>query len=99
MTAHIDDDAAYDQPKTGQVVIFLINQAFEIKDLNHHLLCLLLCHMNGVVINEVPKFLAPIPSETMHAIQTVNCFNIIHLIVISLKLNRVTNYFDVKKPT
>ena len=56
-------------------------------------------HVNGVMINEVPKFLAPIPSEIMHAIQIENPFDATHLIIIPLKLNGVTSYFKVRKPT
>ena len=52
--------------------------------------------MNGVLINEVPKFLAPIPSETMHAIQLKNIFNATHPII---KLNEVTIYFEMRTPT
>ena len=69
------------------------------KGLNHHLLCTIQCRMNGVLINEVPKFLAPIPSKTMHAIQLENPFDATHLIIIPLKLNGGTRYFKVKKPT
>ena len=57
------------------------------------------CHVNGVLINEVPKFPAPIPSETTHAIQIENPFYATHPIIIPLKLNGVTSYFDVRKPT
>ena len=46
-----------------------------------------------------PKFLTLIPSETMHAIQLENPFDGIHPIIIPLKLNRVTSYFNVRKPT
>ena len=55
--------------------------------------------MNGVLINEVPKFLAPLPSEILHAIQIVNPFDATHPIIIPLKLNGVTFYFDVRNPT
>ena len=60
---------AYAKAETGHVVTLYINQAIEMKDLDHHLLCPMQCCMNGVVINEVSKYLAPIPSETMHVIQ------------------------------
>ena len=63
---------AYTEPETGHVVILLLNQVVEMKGLNHRLLCQMQCCMNGVLINEVPKFLALIPSETMHAIQIEN---------------------------
>ena len=36
---------------------------------NHQLLCPMQCCMNDVLINEVPKILAPLPSETMHTIK------------------------------
>ena len=57
------------------------------------------CHMNGVLIDEVTNFLAPVLSETMHAIQLKNPFDTTHQIIISLKLNGVTSYFHVRKPT
>ena len=57
------------------------------------------CCVNGLLIDEVSKFLALIPSVTMHAIQLENPFDGIHAIIISLKLNRVTKYFKVKTPT
>ena len=81
---------AYIVPETGQIFIISINQAIEMKGLGHHHHCLMQCCMNGVLINEVPNFLAPFHSETMHAIQLENPFNATHPINISLKLNRVT---------
>ena len=55
--------------------------------------------MNCVLINEVPKFLAPFPSETSNAIQIENPFDVNHPVIIPLKLTRVTSYFNVRKPT
>ena len=55
--------------------------------------------MNGGLIDVVPKCLAPVPSETMHAIQLENLFDATHPTIISLKLNGVTSYFEVRKPT
>ena len=52
---------AYTKPETTQVVILLTDQAIEMKGLNHHLLCLMQCYMNGVLINEVPSFWHPLP--------------------------------------
>ena len=65
----------YTEPEKGQVAILLTNQAIEKKGLDHHIVCPMQCGMNGVLIDEVAKFLAPIPSETMHAIQITNLFN------------------------
>ena len=64
----VNANVAYTKLETGQVVILLINQAIEMKGLDHHLLCMMQCCINGVLIDEVPKFVAPIPSKTMHAI-------------------------------
>ena len=98
--AHIIDAiVAYTEPETGQVFILLLKQAIEINRLNHHLLCPMQCCMNGVLMDEVPNFLAPVTSEMMHAIQIENPFDTTHPIIIHLKLNGVTSYFDVKKPT
>ena len=52
------------------------------------------CCMNGVSINEVPKFLALVPSEAMSAIQIEKPFDATHPITFPLKLNRVTSYFE-----
>ena len=52
-----------------------------------------------MLIDKVPKFLASIPSETMHAIQITNPFDVTHPITIHLKLSKVTRYFEVRKPT
>ena len=94
----VNATVSYTESETGQVVILSINQAIEMKGLNHHLLPMQ-CHMNGVLINAVPKFLAPIPSETMHAIQFENPFNTTHPIIIPLQLNKVTSYFKARTIT
>ena len=57
------------------------------------------CHMNGVVIDEVPKFLTCVPNETMHAIWILNSLNATQLITIPFKITRATSYFDVRKST
>ena len=57
----VDATVAYTESETGHVVILLPNQVTEIKGLDHHLLCPMQCHVNGVLINKVPKFLAAFP--------------------------------------
>ena len=64
-TCEVNAAVAYTLPETHQIFNLSINQVFEMKGLVHHLLCPMQCHVNGVLIDEVPKFLAPIPSETM----------------------------------
>ena len=68
------------------------------KGFDHHLLHQMQCHVKGVLINEVTKFLASIPSETTHTIQLVNPFDATHPIIISLKLNGVTININVRNP-
>ena len=65
----VDATVANGEPETGHVVIFSIHQVIEMKGLDHHLLCPIQFCINGVLINEVPMFLAFIPSKTMPAIQ------------------------------
>ena len=60
------------------------------KDLDHHQLCPMQCHMNSVLIDEIPKFLAT---------QIKNPFDATHQIIIPLKLTQVTSYFEVRAPT
>ena len=55
--------------------------------------------MNSVPINEVPKFLTPIPGKAIHAIQIENHFDAAHKVIISLILAGVTSYFNVRKAT
>ena len=98
--AHIvSATVAYEGPETGQNVILLLNEIIEMNGLDHHVFCSIQCCMNGVLIDEVPKLLVPVPSETMHAIQIVNAFDATHPLIISLKLIRVASYFKVRKPT
>ena len=54
------------------------------------------CCINGVLI---PKFLAPISSESTYSVQFENTFDATHPIIVPLKSNRVTSYFKVKTPT
>ena len=77
----------------------LINQVIEMKGLNYHLLCPMQCCIDGALIDEVPNFLVPSPSETTHAIQTVNPFNATHPLIIHWKLNGVTDYFKWENKT
>ena len=58
----VDATVAYTVCQKVQVVILSIDQAIQRKDLNHHLLYPMLCCVNGVLINEFPKFLALIPN-------------------------------------
>ena len=77
----------------------MINQAICIDGLVNHLLLPMLCHLNGVQINEVPKFLGKTPSKRTYAIELVDPFDTACLVIILLKLSGVTSYFDVYSPS
>ena len=72
----------YTEPDTGQVVLLLSKQVIEIKGLGHHLFCPMQWCVNVILIDEVPKFFAPIPSDTTHALQLENHFDATHPIMI-----------------
>ena len=55
--------------------------------------------MNGALFNEVAMFLSFIPSKIMLAIQILNPFYATQPITIPLKIIRVTEYFNIIKPT
>ena len=65
----LDAAVGYQDPQSDQRFILLINQAICIDGLVSHLLCPMQCHMNGVQINEVPKFSPENPNETTHSIE------------------------------
>ncbi len=59
---------AYDDPVTGEVYHLVFNQAIHIPHLDHHLLCPMQCQVNDVVVDDMPKFLAPDPTDITHAL-------------------------------
>ena len=56
------------------------------------------CHLNGMQISEVPKFLAENLNET-NTLELVDPFNATHSLIISLPFSRNTSYFDVYSPS
>ena len=56
------------------------------------------CHLNGVQISDVPKFISKNPIETSHTIEVGNPFDTAHPFIILLQLSGVTSYFDVYSP-
>ena len=57
------------------------------------------CHLNGVHISKVTKFLAEIPHVNTHAIDLTDAFNAAYSLIIPLQLSVVTSYFDVYSPS
>ena len=86
--AHVfNATVAYIVPEMGHVVILSINHMIKMKGLDHCLLCPMQCHVNDVLINEDPTFLAPIPSKTTYGIHIENPINATHLVIIPMELN------------
>ena len=90
---------AYDHPITGQVYMLVLNQVIEVPHLDHHLLCPMQCRLNGVLVDEIPKFLAIRPSESTHAISVPDPMLEGAYVVLSLDLCGVTSYVSVRKPS
>jgi hypothetical protein len=59
---------AYDDPETGITYMLIINQALWIPDLNTTLLNPNQLRANGLIVDDVPKHLAPDPSTATHSI-------------------------------
>ena len=95
----VDATVGYQDQQSAKKFILVINQAICIDDLDNHLLCPMQCHLNGVQISEVLKFLAENLSETTHAIELVGPVNTAHPLIIPIQLNGVTSYFDVFSPS
>ena len=91
----IEATVGYQDPQSGKKFILMINQAIHIDGLDNCLLCPMQCHLNGVHINEVPKFLAKSSSMTIDTIVSADPFDAAHLLIILLHLSGVTSYFDV----
>ena len=70
----VDVTVGYQDPQSGQKFILIICQAIYIHVLENLLLCPMQCHLNGMYISKVPKFLAESPSVTTHAVELTDPF-------------------------
>lgn len=93
----------YIHPFTGVAYHLVIHQAIHIPHLPHHLLCPMQCRVNDVVINDLPKFLDPHPSDTSHAIlcpvHSLDDDEPVQMVTLPLRLQGVTSYLNVGVPT
>ena len=48
---------AYDSPNGGEVIIMVMHQAIYIPGMDHNLVCPMQVRVNGVHLNDIPKFL------------------------------------------
>jgi hypothetical protein len=90
---------AYDDPQTGRMLHLIINQAIHIPHLDHHLLCPMKCHVNGVTVNDLPKFLATDPTDQTHALTLTDPNNPLQLVSLPLNLRGVTSVLNVRSTT
>jgi hypothetical protein len=96
----VDCAVKYICPGTGDIIMLTINQALHIPELEHVLLCSMQCRVNGVVIDECPKFMASNPIDSTHSITIQNDnSDLAHPLIIPLRLERVVSYFEFSKPT
>ncbi len=77
----------------------MINQAIHIPHLDHHLICPMQCRVNDVTIDEMPKFLALGPTETMHALTLTDPDNPLQTVTLPLWLQGVISLLNVRTPT
>ena len=53
----VSADLAFDDPNSGEVIIFILNQAISIPHLEHNLVSPFQMRLNGVKVNDTPRFL------------------------------------------
>ena len=91
----------YTYTMNGIAYNLVIHQEIKIPHLYHHLLCLIQCLVNGVTINDTPKFLTndlnPQTHDIVINIEDSDADN--DNLILTLSLKRVTSYLTVHKPT
>ena len=83
----------------NQAYLLAINQAILVPELEHCLLCPMQCRLNGVVIDECPKFLSCNPINSSHSILLNDSDDIAQPLLIPLRLHGVISYFDCERPS
>ena len=94
----ISRSIAYDHPINRQVYMLVFHQAIQCPSLTSHSMCPMQIRMSGVIINDLPKFLAEDPDENTHAIRVDYPLNPNEPLVIPLSLKGITVYFLSSKP-
>jgi hypothetical protein len=87
---------ANDDPVTGEVYHLVINQAIHIPHLDHHLLCPMQFRVNDVVVDDTPKFLAPDPTDNMHALTITDPDWPAQMVILQLALRGATLLLNVR---
>ncbi len=89
----------YTLHNTGDPMIWLINQAILVPEVDHCLHCPMQCRINGVEINEVPRLLTSNPTASSHSILITDPMDDVHQYTIPLQLEHVVSYFEYTLPT
>jgi len=87
--------SAYDDPETGVTYILVFNQALDFtQSLPLTLVNLNQMRMNGIIVDDVPKHLAPNPTDTSHSIFVPE-----HNLCIKLQMRGVLSVWPGRKPS
>ena len=89
---------AYDNPQSGKFCIFIFHHFIRVNHLNHHMLCTMQCLINGIEVNETPKFLLRQPTDKSRAIVVYDPDRETPMVV-PLSINGITSYFPYRKLT
>jgi len=95
----VDATVRYTCHDTVDHMILMINQDIYVTEVEHCLLCPMQCQINGVEINEVPKFLTTNPTTLSHSIMIADPTNDVHPYTIPLQLEGIVSYFEYSLPT
>jgi hypothetical protein len=81
---------------TGEVYHLVINQAIHMPHLDHHLLCPMQCQVNGVIVDNMPKFLTSDPTDHTHALTITDPHQPAQTVILPLALRGVTSLLNVR---
>ena len=84
----------YNHPLSGMIYHIVIHQAIYIPGLKHHLLCPTQVRMNGITVNDCPKYLCDQPTDETHTIVCADEWE--ENVVLPLILNGVTSCLPVR---
>ena len=73
----------------------MLNKATHNSDLKNYFIHLILCYLNGLLINENPQLFACSPMSTALVIQIFFLLNTTPLLITLLKIQGTTSYNDV----
>lgn len=90
----VDACVCYDCEHSGLTYLLIVRNALYINSMKAHLIPPFVMRLNGLIVDECPKFLSKNPTIENHSI-----FFPDNDIRIPLKLHGITSYIDTRKPT